>query len=106
MRIPHGWNIDTARQMQLMSWFYGCAKDVPYTTQDITNQRAKFRMEYRHADLGSTIAYFQKMRANNPDFYWRIKLDEEDRVENLFWMARRARHMQSTTTLCRSTQHT
>ena len=43
-------------------------------------------MEYRHADVGSTVSYFQDMKAQDPDFYWRIKLDDEDRVENLFWI--------------------
>ena len=86
LKILHGCNIETARQMQLMEWFYGNPKDVPYTTKDIANQRAKFRMEYRHADVGSTISYFQDMKAQDPDFYWRIKLDDEDRVENLFWI--------------------
>ena len=38
LRVLHGCNIETARQMQLMSWFYGSAQDVPYTTQDIANQ--------------------------------------------------------------------
>ena len=40
LRVLHGCNIETARQMKLMLWFYGSAKDVPYTTQDIANQRA------------------------------------------------------------------
>ncbi|XP_073363259.1 protein FAR-RED IMPAIRED RESPONSE 1-like [Aegilops tauschii subsp. strangulata] len=94
LRVLHGCNIETARQMQLMSWFYGSAKDVPYTTQDIANQRAKFRLEHRHTDVGSTIAYFQEMRAKDSYFYWRIKLDDEDRVENLFWIDHHAGHMQ------------
>nr|XP_045088769.1 protein FAR1-RELATED SEQUENCE 5-like [Aegilops tauschii subsp. strangulata] len=86
LRVLHGCNVETVRQMQLMSWFYGSAKDVPYTTQDIDNQRAKFRLEHRHKDVGSTIAYFQEMRAKDSYFYWRIKLDDEDWVENLFWI--------------------
>ena len=86
LRILHECNIDTARQMQLISWFYGDAENVPYTTQDLANQRAKFRKEYRNADVGSTIAYFEELRAKDPDFYWRMKLDDEDRVENVFWI--------------------
>ena len=81
LRILHECNIDTARQMQLISWFYGDAENVPYTTHDLANQRAKFRKEYRNADVGSTISYFEELRAKDPDFYWRMKLDDEDRVE-------------------------
>uniref|UniRef100_A0A452Z5Q3 MULE transposase domain-containing protein n=2 Tax=Aegilops tauschii subsp. strangulata TaxID=200361 RepID=A0A452Z5Q3_AEGTS len=36
--------------------------------------------------VGSTIAYFQEIRTKDSYFYWRIKLDDEDRVENLFWI--------------------
>lgn len=86
LRVLHGWNIEIARQMQLMSWLYGSAQDVPYTTQDIDNKQAKFRLEHCHADVGSTIAYFQEMRAKDSYFYWRVKLDDEDGVENLFWI--------------------
>ena len=74
LRVLHGCNVETARQMQLMSWFYGSAKDVPYTTQGIANQRAKFRLEHYNADIGSTLVYFQDMRAKDSYFYWRIKL--------------------------------
>ena len=81
LRILHECNIDTARQMQLISWFYGDAENVPYTTHDLANQRAKFRKEYRNADVGSTISYFEELREKDPDFYWRMKLDDEDRVE-------------------------
>ena len=36
--------------------------------------------------MGSTIAYFEELRAKDLDFYWRMKLDDEDRVENVFWI--------------------
>ncbi|KAE8799009.1 Jasmonic acid-amido synthetase JAR2 [Hordeum vulgare] len=82
--ILHECNIKTARQMQPISWFYDDPNVVPYTTQDLANQRAKFCSEYRNAERGNTIAYFEELGAKDPDFYWRIKLDDEDRVENMY----------------------
>ncbi|KAE8786019.1 hypothetical protein D1007_40201 [Hordeum vulgare] len=61
LQILHECNIETARQMQLISWFYDDPNVVPYTMQDLANQRAKFRNEYRSADMGSMIAYFEEL---------------------------------------------
>lgn len=36
--------------------------------------------------MGSTTAYFEELRAKDPDFYWRMKLVDEYRVENVFWI--------------------
>ena len=86
IRMLHDCNIPTSRQMQLMGKLYGQLEDVPYTTKDIANERARFRLEHRHTDMQETIAYFKELKEKDPDFYWAMKLDEEDRVENLFWV--------------------
>jgi hypothetical protein len=86
LRILHASNIETCRQMQLMASFYGKLNDVPYIEKDLANLRASFRNENNHHDMQDTLAFFDKMRAEDKDFFYKIKLDAEDRVENLFWV--------------------
>ena len=72
---------------------YGSLHAVPYTIKDVANLRASFRQEHRHTDLQDTLAYFQEQKAKDSDFYWKIKLDEDEKVENIYWIdgaARRA----------------
>ena len=79
--------------MQLMARFYENLENVPYIAKDIANLRASFRREQDHHDMQDTLAYFARMKSEDKDFFYKIKLDEEDRVENLFWVdgaARRA----------------
>ena len=72
--------------MQLMASFYGSLNDVPYIEKDVANLRASFRSENNHHDMQDTLAYFEKMKAEDPDFFYKFTLDEDDRVENLFWV--------------------
>ncbi|KAM0881811.1 hypothetical protein ACQ4PT_032703 [Festuca glaucescens] len=86
LRILHACNIPTSRQMQLMARFYENLENVPYIAKDIANLRASFRREHHHHDMQDTLAYFDRMKSEDKDFFYKIKLDEEDRVENLFWV--------------------
>jgi hypothetical protein len=69
-----------------MSTFYGDEFMVPYTTKAISNLRTEFRSETRESDLTETFAYFSEIQKDDPDFYCRLKLDSEERVENVFWV--------------------
>jgi hypothetical protein len=71
--------------MQLMSKFYGKRENVPYTDKDLANLRASFRRHHKVNDMEICVAYFENMKAKDKDFFYKIKLDEEDRVENIYW---------------------
>ena len=108
LRMLHACNIPTSRQMQLMARFYENLENVPYIAKDIANLRASFRREHHHHDMQDTLAYFARMKSEDKDFFYKIKLDEEDRVENLFWVdgaARRA-YKKATITMCHLTRPT
>ena len=66
---------------------------MPYIPADVTNLKAKYRRESRLADIEDTIAYFEEKAKADIDFSYRIRLDDEDRVRNMYWVdgaARRA----------------
>ena len=39
----------------------------------------------------STLDYFRALKEEDPDFFYKIKLDDNHRVENLFWVDSAAR---------------
>ena len=80
--------------MDIMSEFYGTELLVPYTTKTITNYCASLdRAETKDGDIGEVLKYFDEVKEKDPDFFVRLSLDGEDRVEKIFWVdgaARRA----------------
>ena len=76
-----------------MAELHGSLEAVTYTRKDVANFRASIRNEHRLTDMQDTLAYFQQLRADDRDFYYKIQLDDEDRVMNMYWIdgaARRA----------------
>jgi hypothetical protein len=93
IKVLHSVNMETSRMMQIMAMLYESVHGVPYTPKDMANFRSTLRAEHKYTDMQDTIMYFEEMRLEDKDFYYRFKLDDEDRVENLFWVdgaARRA----------------
>ena len=93
LRMLHACNIPTSRQMQIMSRFYGTMNAVPYIEKDIANLRAAFRNEHNHNDIQDTLELFEKLKAEDKDFFLKFTLDDECRIDNIFWVdgaARRA----------------
>jgi hypothetical protein len=78
--------------MDIMAEFYGSELLVPYTTKAITNFCATLTIEEtRDGDLAEVERYFKEIQEKDPDFYFRRKLDAEDRVVNIFWVDGSAR---------------
>ena len=74
------------KMMSIMSEYYGTELLVPYTAKTITNFCATLQTETRDGDMAQVISYFVEQKEKDPDFFFRIKMDAEDRVENLFWV--------------------
>ncbi|KAM0856302.1 hypothetical protein ACQ4PT_049219 [Festuca glaucescens] len=89
----HSTNLLAGKMMDIMSEFYGSELLVPYTTKAITNYCATLtREETKDGDLAKVVSYFVELKEEkDPDFYFRLKLDNEDRVENIFWVDGAAR---------------
>ncbi|OQU88877.1 hypothetical protein SORBI_3002G112850, partial [Sorghum bicolor] len=84
--LLHGCNLSTGRIMQLMSEFYGSAQLVPYDGKQVSNFRSTIHKTEKFKDMQETLDYFRALKEEDPEFFYKIKLDDNHRVENLFWV--------------------
>jgi hypothetical protein len=84
--LLHGCNLTSGRIMQLMNEMYGSAQIVPYGGKDISNFRSNIRRTDRYKDMQQTIDRFREIQADDPNFYCKVKLDDRDMVESIFWL--------------------
>ncbi|CAM0150013.1 unnamed protein product [Urochloa decumbens] len=90
--LLHGCNLTTGRIMQLMNEFYGSAQVVPYVGKDVSNFRSTIRRREKYKDMQETLDYCIELEAEDPEFFYKVKLDDRNRVESLFWVDGAARH--------------
>lgn len=43
-------------------------------------------MQRKEGDMIEMVVYFKNLQKTDPNFFYKIKYDEEDRVENMFWV--------------------
>ena len=73
--------------MHVMAEFYGSEMMVPFGPKAITNLCTSFRRDdTKEGDMIETIAHFKDIQKTDPDFFYKVKYDEEDRVVNIFWV--------------------
>uniref|UniRef100_A0ACD5WI90 Uncharacterized protein n=1 Tax=Avena sativa TaxID=4498 RepID=A0ACD5WI90_AVESA len=84
MKTLHNRNADTSLIMATLGDLHGTLRTLSYTNRDVTNIRTKLRNEVSHSDMSKTVEYFQKLQAESPQFYYAIKLDENNAVRALF----------------------
>ena len=73
--------------MHVMAEFYGSEMMVLFRLKAITNLCTSFRRDdTKEGDLIETIVHFKDIQKTNPDFFYKVKYDEEDRVVNIFWV--------------------
>jgi hypothetical protein len=70
--------------VQITAKFYGKLNDMPYIGKDVANLKASFKHDTNNHDMQSTLAFFNKMRAEDKDFFCKINLKKEDMVVNIF----------------------
>ncbi|KAM3312753.1 hypothetical protein ACQJBY_032520 [Aegilops geniculata] len=94
IKLLHDCNVGSSRMVQILSMIHsknGTLSSMPYIPADVTNLKAKYRRESRLADIEDTIAYFDEKAKADPDFFYKIRLDDEDRVTNMYWVDGAAR---------------
>ncbi|XP_051221820.1 protein FAR1-RELATED SEQUENCE 5-like [Lolium perenne] len=84
-------NLSSGRIMQIMAELYGSKQNVPYSTKTISNYRAQHSEERKIKDIPELLKYFEKLKEDDPRFYYDYKLDDDNRVENIFWVDGAAR---------------
>ncbi|KAM0852063.1 hypothetical protein ACQ4PT_052013 [Festuca glaucescens] len=91
IKILHSVNMETSRMMQVMATLYESVEGVPYTPKEMANFRSTLRAENKYTDMQDTLLYFEASKLRDKDLYYRYKLDNEDRVQYLFWVDSAAR---------------
>ncbi|KAF8656915.1 hypothetical protein HU200_060478 [Digitaria exilis] len=74
--LLHGCNLSSGRIMQLTSEFYGSAQLVPYGGKDVGNFRSTIRRVEKYKDLQETLERFKELERQDPEFFYKIKLDD------------------------------
>ena len=86
LRLLHSCNLETSRQMQIMGSLYGSIEHMTYGPKEVANLRASFRREDRYTDMQGTLEYFMQLKQEDKDFFCKFLMDEENRVECMFWI--------------------
>ncbi|XP_045087492.1 protein FAR1-RELATED SEQUENCE 5-like [Aegilops tauschii subsp. strangulata] len=86
IKLLHDCTVGPSRMVQILSLIHskkGTLSSMPYIPADVTNLKAKYRRESKLADIEATMAYFDEKAKEDPDFFYRIRLDDEDCVRNM-----------------------
>ena len=63
---------------------YGSAHSVPYHEKHVSNLRAGISAHAARSDMSETLSYFNELKKEDNDFFFKVKLDDDDKVENIF----------------------
>ncbi|KAE8799705.1 hypothetical protein D1007_24792 [Hordeum vulgare] len=80
VKLLHSCNLEPSRQMQLLTQLHGQREAIGYTDKDLANLLAKFRAEHKYTDMQDTIEYFKSSQQLDKDFFYKYKLDDDDKV--------------------------
>ena len=78
-------NILTRQMVSILSYLKGGPTALPMKKKDISNFRTKINREIKASDMTKVLDYFRKRQTEDPSFFYKLDLDEERRVRNLFW---------------------
>ncbi|XP_051197455.1 uncharacterized protein [Lolium perenne] len=87
----HEVNLTSGRIMEIMGELYGSKQNVPYNSKTVSNYTAKLVNYDRIKDIPELLEYFEEIKKDDPRFFYKFKLDAENKVENLFWVDSKAR---------------
>jgi hypothetical protein len=71
IKVLHSVNMESNRMMHVMATLYESLEDIPYTPKDMANYRSSLRAENKYTDLHDTIAYFDALKYQDKDFFYR-----------------------------------
>ncbi|XP_071674439.1 protein FAR1-RELATED SEQUENCE 5-like [Lolium perenne] len=81
--LLHEVNLTSGRIMEIMGELYGSKQNVPYNSKTVSNYTAKLGNYDRIKDIPELLEYFEEIKKDDPRFFYRFKLDAENKVENL-----------------------
>ncbi|KAM0871245.1 hypothetical protein ACQ4PT_039493 [Festuca glaucescens] len=86
-------SVFVCRIMQIMSELYGGKANVLYDAKTVSNYTTKLGEPDKFRDIPSLLDYFEEIKQTDPMFYYKFKLDDESRVQNIFWVDGPAREV-------------
>ncbi|KAM0879831.1 hypothetical protein ACQ4PT_033973 [Festuca glaucescens] len=89
--LLHEVNLTSGRIMEIMGELYGSKQNVPYNSKTVSNYTAKLGNYDRIKDIPELLEYFEEIKKDDHRFFYRFKLDAENKVEHLFWVDSKAR---------------
>jgi len=78
-------NIPTMKMISILSYLRGGLTALPYKTKDVQNMRTKINREVTGNDMTQAMEYFRKRKMQDSTFYFRFQVDNDMKVENIFW---------------------
>ena len=89
----HDINLSNSDCMSFLGRIHGGdPRILPYVKRDVANERAKLREAITQQDMDMTVKYFERRKAENPEFFFAKQKDPAtNSVTALFWVDGRTR---------------
>nr|XP_051228877.1 protein FAR1-RELATED SEQUENCE 5-like [Lolium perenne] len=88
----HNQNITTAQIMGCLGNVHGGdPRTLGYVKRDVSNIRTMLREEVSHRDMSMVIEYFERRKAESPNFFYDTLVDSKNAIRGLFWVDGRTR---------------
>jgi len=78
-------NIPTRQMIAILSYLRGNVTALPYKKKDVQNERTKINRELKGNDMNKVMQYFMQRAAEDQTFFYKIHVDEENKVKNIYW---------------------
>jgi hypothetical protein len=92
LQTLHNQNITTAQIMGCLGSVHGGdPRTLGYVKRDVSNIRTMLREEVSQRDMSMVIEYFERRKAESPNFFYDTQVDSNNAVRGLFWVDGRTR---------------
>ncbi|KQK18713.1 hypothetical protein BRADI_1g44241v3 [Brachypodium distachyon] len=85
IRTMNSVKLPSRKIMAILAGFRGGMSALPYTKKDVSNYRTAIRNESNQNDMMMVIEFFRKRQMEDPRFYYAFRVDDEHKVQNIFW---------------------
>jgi hypothetical protein len=86
VKLLHQVNLSAGRVMSIMAELYDKLSNVPYKRKDVSNYMATIDTAAQtQNDMSKLLSHFAKIKKEDPDFFFKIDVDHDDRVRRIFW---------------------
>lgn len=69
----------------ILSFLRGGLPALPYNKKDVSNVSTTINSETKNIDMKQVMDYLKQKEAEDPGFYYKLLLDENNKVKSMFW---------------------